>query len=251
MKQSTKDKFMKFKDYLLDIIYPRHIKCIFCGEELDNRSLHDTCTSCLHSLPFITRACTKCGSALSENNTGVCANCKSNNFDFDKAKSVFEYRDEVVALVHKYKYSSMKFLAEAMSGFMCDILSTWDIEPDIITSVPLHKNREKDRRYNQSKLLAINIADKFKLPYVDLCEKIVDNPSQTTLDVMDRKNNVKDAYKVLLDRKENIKNKTILVIDDIYTTGSTSSEIARILKNVKADKVYILTFAHGDGDKVR
>ncbi len=251
MKTTTKEKLKSLKEKFLDMLFPKHIKCIFCDEELDDRAVHDTCYHCLNTQPIIKRSCEKCGSPLSENNTNVCANCKANNFDYDRAKSVFIYENDVVTLMHRFKYSGMKFLAEPMSEYMCDSLAIWDIYPDVITSVPLHKNREKDRKYNQSKLLAENIAKKFQIPYMDLCVKIKDNPSQTTLDFKTRKENVIDAYELIVEKKKDIKGKTILLIDDIYTTGATVNEVTKLLKRAKANKVYVLTFAHGDGDKVR
>lgn len=248
---SFKEKLLKVRDRILDIIFPKSIKCIFCDEELTSHAVNRTCEDCQRTLPFISRGCPKCGSILNDNNSGVCANCKANNFDFEQARSVFVYTDKVVSVIHRFKYSSQIYLADPLADYMSDVLATWDIEPDIITAVPLHKARERERGYNQSRLLGEHIAKKLKYPYMDLCTKIVDNPSQTTLDVASRKSNVVGAYKFIDSKRKVVKGKTILLIDDIYTTGSTVNEVTKVLKQAGADKVYVLTLAHGYGDIAR
>lgn len=242
----TKDKKYKvsFWSHLKNLLFPRKLKCIFCAEELGDFSNNDTCEDCLKSLPFIKNPCERCGAELPNGLEGVCFNCFANNFNFDMVRSVFSYNEKVVGLVHKFKYKGRKFLASPMAKYMSMLLKTWNINVDEITAVPLHKNREKERGYNQSKLLAENIAKENNLEYKDLCVKIVDNPAQASLDAKSRRENVKGAYIANNDYKRNIKGKTILLIDDIYTTGSTSSEISGVLKKAGANKVYVLTFAH-------
>lgn len=237
----------KLKENILDIIYPRHIKCIFCGEELNDKSHNDTCERCLKSLPFITHSCARCGAPVALDNDGVCLNCKANNFDFILARSVFEYRDRVASVVHKFKYNSMKFLYEPLANYLCEYLSRWDISPDIITCVPLFKSKEKARGYNQSELMARHLAEKSEIHFHILCAKIVDNTSQTKLNLKQRKENVKGVFKFIDDCKPLIKDKTILIIDDVYTTGSTCNELSKIIKSKGAKEIYVLTLAHGLG----
>ena len=245
MKIETKQKWNEWKEKILDILYPRHIKCIFCGEELNEKSINDTCEKCFNELPFLHHVCKRCGAPISENNDGICLNCKENNFDFSLARSVFAYDDQIVKVVHKYKYGGMRFLYEPLGDFLCDYFSTWDIAPDIVTAVPLYKAKEKSRGYNQSKLMAKLIAKKFSIPYYDLCVKVKNNVSQTELDLKKRKQNVKDVYEFDTKYRSILKGKIILLIDDVYTTGSTSSEMSRILKHAKAKEIYVLTLAHG------
>lgn len=235
--------------WLKNLVFPRHIKCIFCGDELNSTDVCDTCSNCHESLPKLDHSCFRCGGPIEDNNDGVCLNCKANNFSFHSARSAFPYTDKVVGLVHKFKFGRGKYLFEAMAEYMCDVFSTWNISVDIVTSVPLHKNREKSRGYNQSKLLAEYIANKFNLRYVDSVEKIVDNTAQATLDFKSRRENVKDVYKSIDEAKSEIKDKKVLLIDDIYTTGATSNAVSEILKSMHAKEVYVLTFAHSIGGK--
>ena len=246
---SLREKLLKFKDKVLDVLFPNDIKCIFCGEELNNKSENSTCASCIKILPFISRPCAKCGGEMGESETGVCINCKMTEHAIVRARSVFNYVDDVVGVVHRLKYGGKHYLAKPMSMYMSQALATWDVEPDFVTDVPLHSKREKARGYNQSRLLAENIAQKFNLPMVEFCDKIVDNPSQTQLGYSDRRMNVKGVYKFKSDLKRKVKGKKVLIVDDIYTTGATTDELAEVLTNAGAKEVYVLTFAHAVADK--
>lgn len=243
-----KIKWEMIKEGILDWLYPRHIKCIFCNEELDENSHNDTCVDCLSKLPFIKSPCPRCGGERNENNDGVCLNCKTNNFDFSIARSVFVYTDDIVKVIHKYKYNYLKCLSEPLSGFMSDYFATSDLSADFITAVPLHENRLKERGFNQSELLARALGTKFNIKYLDLCVKIVDNSRQASLGFAERKANVKGAYKIKGEYKKTIKDKTIMIVDDVYTTGATTSEIARVIKDAGARDVVVFTLAHGQGD---
>ncbi len=243
------NKLKKFKDYILDLLYPRHIKCIFCGNELNENSYNDTCEECMNSLPFITHSCLRCGAPVGDDNSGVCLNCKSSNFDFKLARCVFSYKDKIISVIHKFKYNRMKFLSEPLGKFLCEYFATWDINPDIITSVPLHLSKLKRRGYNQSECIARFLSEKYNIPYYDLCVKIVNNISQTELDLKQRKENVKNVFKFNNEYKKEVKDKTVLIIDDVYTTGSTCNELSKIILSAGAKEIYVLTLAHGLGNQ--
>lgn len=236
--------FVKIGSWLKNLIFPRHLKCIFCGDELNSKAINDTCENCHDNLPKLEHFCLRCGGPVEDNNDGVCFNCKANNFNFVKARSVFAYSGDIVKVIHKFKFGRSKYLYEPMAEYMCDVFSKWDISVDIITSVPLHKNREKVRGYNQSKLLAEFIAEKFNIKYLDLVEKVVDNTAQATLDMKSRRENVKDVYKPIVETRDEVKGKTILLIDDIMTTGATSDAVSKVLLEMKAKEIFVLTFAH-------
>ena len=235
---------LKIKEFALNILYPKHLACIFCDEELDDSASNDTCYECLYSLPFIQEGCARCGAKTADNNDGICLNCKANNFNYDLARSVFAYKNDVVNAVHKFKYSSHKYLYEPFGNFLSKYLAMWNISPDFITSVPLHKNKEIERGFNQSKLMAEIVSKNFAIPYIDICEKIVDNSNQAKLSLKERRENVKDSYKSIPKINKIIRDKTILLIDDVYTTGSTVSEVSKIIKYAGAKTVYVLTLAH-------
>lgn len=238
------ERLERIKDFICNLIYPLNIKCIFCGEELDERAQKDTCVKCNSRLPYITHPCLRCGREMGNTTDLVCFNCKSSNFLFTSTHSVFQYRDMIVPVIHRFKYQSHRFLYYPLAEYMCERFATLNLEPDIITSVPLHPARECERGYNQSRLLAEVIANKFSIKYLDLCEKVKENVSQTELDFKSRHDNVKDVYKILKDKRNAIEGKSILIVDDIFTTGATTNEMSRVLKNAGAGDINILTFAH-------
>ncbi len=241
-------KIKEIKNFLLDMLYPRHIKCIFCGEELNEKSYNDTCEKCLKELPFITHSCLRCGGPIGESNDGVCLNCKANNFEFKLARSVFSYKDKIISVIHKFKYGGMKFLEEPLGNYLCEYFSTWDINPDIITSVPLNDNKLKRRKFNQSECMARILSNRNNIPYFNLCTKIVDNISQTELNFKERKENVKNVFRFNSEYKKEIKDKIVLIVDDVYTTGSTCNELSKIIIEAGAKEVFVITLAHGLGD---
>ena len=239
-----KTKLNKLKNYLLKLIYPNHIKCIFCGDELNQNSYNDICEVCLKELPYITTCCGKCGNPIHEDDTGVCESCKITNYDFIWARAVFEYKDKVLTSVHKFKYSGGKYLFSPFAKLMATKYATENLFADVVTFVPMYKTKEKKRGYNQAKLLAEEFCKLTKLECVDIIEKVVDNSAQASLNFKERRENVKDIFKVNPELKHKIKGKSVLLIDDIFTTGATANEICKMLINAGADKCYVLTLAH-------
>ena len=156
---------------------------------------------------------------------------------------LYEYKDIVRKYFLDYKFNDKSYMYK---GFERLILNDEKIYKkifsyDIITSVPIHSKRKKLRGYNQSKLIAKEIANKIGVEYKDLVEKVVNNNPQSELNKENRIKNVKDVYRV----KDNIfLDKKILIIDDIYTTGSTINEVAKeLLKITKKENIGILTIA--------
>ena len=120
------------------------------------------------------------------------------------------------------------------------MIQNWKI--DLICYVPLYLKRERMRGYNQSQELAKYLSKFTSIPIFDDIVRLRDTPTQTQLSRRQRKENVKDCFKV--NNRKNVKGLNILLIDDVYTTGSTSNEISKELKKAGVNKVYVLTVAH-------
>lgn len=239
-----KQKISKFKDMILNLMFPNDIKCMFCAGELNQNAYNMTCEECMPQLPFIKNPCLRCGSPLNENQQGVCVNCKSKNLNFVQAKSVFEYVELPLKVVHDVKYSGKSYLIEHMVKYMLDEYGAWNVFADIVTDVAMFPTKEKERGFNQSTLMAKEFAEKAKIPYIDLCAKIVDTKSQTTLNTKDRIKNVEDSFVFKPEYKKEVEGKIVLIIDDIVTTGATTSEISKVLLKAGAKECYVLSFAH-------
>ncbi len=235
--------FRRIGKFLGDLIYPDGIKCIFCGDELNGLESNETCARCYSALPFIQNACPRCGVSM-PNNDGVCMNCKNFNYDFDTARAAVDYTGMVVNIIHNFKYNNQPYLARPLADYMCDVYANWNITPDYVCPVPSHKTRLKQRGYNQAELLARAFVKRFKLHYADLCLKIKETPNQASLPFKKRRTNLIGSFAVNPACKKLIKNKIILLVDDIVTTGSTASEVAKVLKQAGAKQVHVLSIAH-------
>lgn len=223
-----------------DLLFP-NIHCIVCGEEIFTSDTFCICNKCMQKLPFILgNTCEICNRKIS--GTGkLCEHCKDYQPKYIKcARSIFEYDGEIKNVIFKLKYENKKFLAEMLSKLLynefCHRKEFENI--DLIVPVPIHENRRKQRGYNQSELLCYEFLKTNKVRF-NLVKKIKDTPSQTSKNFNERKENVKGAF-CITDKSE-VKNKNILIIDDIFTSGSTTNEIAKGLHSFGAKSVKVLT----------
>lgn len=232
---------------LLDIIYPKN--CIFCKKGIfDEGNDSYICQECFENIaknlpPF----CLKCGRHLEsiDNTEGICQNCLKENFNFDCAWSVCFFDGIIKDLIHKFKYSNKTLLAKSFARLFFDFIMNFNIPIsiyDIMLPVPLHKTRLREREYNQSELLAKELRKFFPLEASkDNVIRIRNTKSQTNLDKTMRRKNTLGAFKVI--NTDVFKEKNILIIDDLLTTGATTSELAKTLKESGAKKVSVLTLA--------
>lgn len=158
--------------------------------------------------------------------------------------STFPYADEHKAAVTRFKFSNRKQYAYSMARLMADtILREYkDEEFDLITFVPLHKLRLRERGYNQCKLLAKKLSRTLGIPYKTTLIKIKHTEPQHTLKKPEeREKNIKGAFKVI--DKKLVKGKRILLLDDIITTGNTLGECAKTLDKYHPQVLKCATFA--------
>lgn len=223
--------------YILEILYPP--KCTFCKNLLTttNKENKYICKTCHQSLPFIFNDISK----ISDRD--IYYKFLNRNYYFKECISVFFYEGIIATSIRKFKfYNKLSFsslFSYYISLFVNDFYS--DVNFDFITYIPMYKLKEKQRGYNQAKLLAKNISKILKIPLSELLIKIKDNQIQHNLPANMRINNVKNIYKAL--NIQNINEKTILLIDDIVTTGSTLNEASKILKENGAKNIYCATIA--------
>ena len=168
---------------------------------------------------------------------------------FDKITSPFFYKSPVREGIHNLKYREFKRSAEYLAKEMIDAIERdfSDEEPDFITCVPMSKGRKKQKSYNQSNYLIRHISKAFGMkPTFNLIIKTKDTPTQVNLRHNERLTNLKGAFTA--NKKYNIKGKTILLCDDIITTGSTLSECTKALKKAGAARVICATAAVNHND---
>jgi len=234
----------KIKNSVLSLMFPEDIKCFFCLNELNENSVDNTCVECLKSLPYILDPCVRCGVNMDKENMPLCMLCTTHKYNFIQARSPFVYEGKPLEVVHKLKYNNMKYLSKHMAKYMGYTYGKWGVFADFVTSVPMFKDKEKKRGYNQATILAKDFCALAGLNYLECCRKIKDTESQTTLNIKERFENVENTFEILPEIKEKIKGKTILIIDDVITTGATVNELSKVLLAAGAKECFALSFAH-------
>ena len=237
---------MKIKNLfkkVIDTIYPEKITCVFCGEEIFDENEYSTCKNCEKTLPRITgKICQKCGEPIN-NMANYCENCKNSKHLFEKSRSAFVYQDKVSGGVLNLKFNNGKYYSKPFAHYLADLYKEHKYDCDLIIPVPIHISRLKERGYNQSELLAKELSEILNLQLdTQSLVKVKKTKNQAELDFKQRHSNLEKAFKVT--SKKQICGKNILIIDDVYTTGSTISECSKELKKAGAKSVCALTIAH-------
>ncbi|SFC18142.1 ComF family protein [Butyrivibrio sp. YAB3001] len=251
--QEIKETGIEIFDKTLDLVYPRH--CPVCDEIVSAISfgwdgvvtgqlIHDKCRKKIRYIHGNT--CLKCGKLLpdSESDNEYCRDCYKTKHVFDRGFSIFEYRS-ISGAIYRFKYSGRQEYARFFAGEakkLCGArLKKLGIEA--IVPVPMFKGKEKKRGYNQAEIFAKELSLALKIPMRnDIIERNRNTRPMKELDVCGRRNNLKKAFNIT---QNDVKFKCILIIDDIYTTGSTIDEIAHEFRITGVKRIYFLTLAIG------
>ncbi len=224
---------------ILSVIYPNH--CVGCGKILSITGDKWVCDECGDSFEISDgKRCEKCGRIIYHR--GSCRVCSSKKTYFDKGYSVFEYKDAVRSGIMDFKYRGMfrygKFLGRIMAEYAENNIKS---NFDYVTAVPLHSARYRKRGYNQSEILARYAAKSLGVEYKNILVRSVNTKPQNSLGSKERLENIKGAFSVK--KNVSVDGKRILIVDDIFTTGSTINECSKILKQNKAAGVEIFTLS--------
>ena len=239
----------KIREFLARTLFIKDIKCLFCNGELDKDSRYCICDECLKTLPYITgKVCEKCGEPIKSMAT-YCMRCK-NHVDrgFDMARATFLYKGSIKNAIINLKYFGNKYFAEYLSHFLLDTYIRIDFKSDVIIPAPMSVKSLKSRGFNQAEMLCDAFIQKGYNVNTNCVVKVLETQNQAKLNFKDRQTNLVGAFKVV--DKQAVKNKNVLIIDDIFTTGATCSEIANTLKKAGAKRVDVITLCHDMPDEV-
>ncbi|MFZ7113220.1 MAG: double zinc ribbon domain-containing protein [Desulfatiglandales bacterium] len=247
----TGDLFRQF----IELIYPP--RCLLCGAFLrqdraraDHRDL-PFCLPCFQGLtPVLSPLCPICGvphRVGSEDR--VCENCLRRRPHFEKTRAPYLYTGGLMTLIHQFKYGGKSNLAGSLGPLLASFARTW-IAPRpalLVMPVPLHPKRLRERGFNQSLLLARHLARALEaeLDFLTL-RRIRYTQPQTGLKSDERRKNVRRAFGIQ-GTGNPLKGRTILLVDDVATTGNTLNECARMLKRSGARQVFGLVLARTMG----
>jgi len=234
--EKTMGLIVNLKNFLLDTLdffFPNF--CVLCNQKI-HRTFYSICDNCTNEIEISNENDLKEFFRNNLANAGLITNYY--------AKYEFIRDGKFQTAVHNLKYNRKSLIGIQLGIELGKelIKQNWFNEVDLIIPVPIHRIKKLSRGYNQSDYIAKGISQitQKEIDYKSL-KRIRNTPTQTHLHLQERIENVKDAFKVI--NKEKIKNKVILVVDDVCTTGSTVNEIARSLLNAGAKKINLSTLA--------
>ncbi len=223
---------MKLREILKKLGHP-NFTCDICGREVFSGERF--CAACYAALPWNNgEVCPLCGRKVLEK--GICIECKQNLPVFDGARSAFTHEGEAARLVVRFKRGE-KFLYIALSEVLLPLAKSFDA--DSFCFVPMTEKAEKARGYNQSRVLAEELARVTGLELLDCIEKTRESEEQKALGRKERSENLKGCFRVKDGKR--VKGRRVILVDDTMTTGATASELAARLKRVGAEKVFLVT----------
>lgn len=230
---------------LVDFFLPP--RCPFCGGDVNDGSSGGVCSSCFNRIRKIAHPhCLRCGIGFTSEagEDHLCSDCLAGTGYFAKARALAHYEGILPEIISRYKYRGDSRLARSLG----DLLASYE-DPDfsfqdyrLVVPVPLHPLRLRRRGFNQSLLLARRISRRYSLPldFTSL-RRIRATAPQTELSAAERRKNIRGAFAV--SRRHTLAEKDILLIDDVFTTGSTVEECAKVLLKAGANRVDVLTLA--------
>lgn len=214
---------IKLKQITENCIFPN--KCILCGKLINIDEAKGICKICGDTLPYL--------------NINACLS----QFDINNGFSMLHYTDMVKKFAYRFKYQDDAYCARVLGSEMGRFFIERNLfSADIAVPVPIHRKRKRIRGFNQSYILAAEFSKICGIPvYPNVLKRIRNTTEQYLLSPVMRIENVKGAFTAK--NLKTIKNKNILLIDDIYTTGSTINECTKVLKEAQAKNVYFFTMS--------
>lgn len=228
---------MKPLSLILDLFLPS--SCKVCKNPLEYNERW-VCNGCFSKIKEIKPPiCNRCGRP---SKIHLCSECQMKRRYLKRSRAYGIFEGVLKEVIHLFKYGKKVELSNVLGDLMCKALERCDWDFEYIVPVPLHKKKEHLRTFNQTKLLADFISKKRGIPIFHGLKKSIDTPSQVGLSYNERRTNILDCFS-LKDNKK-IEGKSLLLIDDVMTTGTTIEECSRTLLEGGAKEVYGLCIAY-------
>jgi len=231
-------------NYLKELLFPG--RCAVC-DEIVKIGQNKVCGKCKDKfVPIQEPWCMKCGKQLTDSRSEYCGDCIKREHKFTRGRAVFSY-DSVASSLYRFKYQGRQEYAEYYGECAARILDSKKIfkYADALIPVPLHFTRQRKRGYNQAELLAIELGKRWNIPVRrDLVIRQKKTIPLKQLNPVQRQNNLKKAFKLT---QNDVKLKTIIIVDDIYTTGSTIDSVAELFWQNGVRNIFFITLAVGEG----
>ncbi|MFT3983188.1 MAG: ComF family protein [Lachnospiraceae bacterium] len=234
---------IRFFETVQDMLFPR--RCPVCHEIIVPAGRR-ICADCERRLVFVTEPyCIKCGKPVRRDEEEYCRECKGKEQDFTEGRAVFVYDEVMKKSIYRFKYGGRQeyagFYAQEIERCLGGKIRKWDAQA--LIPIPLHKSRLSGRGYNQAELIAKELQKLTGIPsYGNFMKRIKRTAVQKNLNAFERENNLKKAFKI---ERNDVKLKSVILIDDIYTTGSTINAAARCLRQAGITNIYFIVLSIG------
>ena len=253
---------------ILDLLFPESIYCISCGSIIDATRPYSLCDDCVRRFGWVGKdTCEKCGKPIGAGSVPgfearkLCYDCMQTAHIFDRGFTCCGYGLYERLLISDYKEGRHTYLGKTIGRMMADrwryaeselredLAEETDETVDVLTAVPSDAAKIRQRGFDQMGIVAKEVSMKTGIPYApQLLAKKAGARAMRGLSGPERRSNVCGKYCVPEESREDAAGKRVLLLDDIYTTGSTVDECAKALKAAGAEAVFVLTFAAG-GDR--
>lgn len=226
-----------------DLLFPP--RCPICDKIVPSWD-EGICCECMKNIRYVEPPrCLKCGKHIEEETREYCTDCEERPHVFKQGRALFYYKD-IAKAIYRYKYKGRKAYAKVFGKEMVYYLGDYikSLEPDAIIPVPLYKRKARRRGYNQATLLARILEKELNIPVEE--KFVIRNRNTKPLKLLnpeERLNNLKKAFILM---ENGVKLKRVIIIDDIYTTGSTIDTMAELLIERGIEEVYFVTLAIGE-----
>lgn len=235
---------------LFDILYPR--RCPICSEIVSVRG-ESSCHECRSKVELIREPkCLRCGKPMDLDNKEFCYDCGKKEHSFVRGFSLWVYNKEMQKSIADFKNNGRReyahfYIEELLEHYRQEIIA---ISPDVLVPVPIHKHKRLQRGYNQAEILAKELGKKLELPVLsELLIREKKTLPQKQLSDRERLLNLAEAFSFSVKERSKYKKKLqrVLLVDDIYTTGSTIDACAKTLRKNGIEEVYFVSICIGKG----
>lgn len=230
-----------------DILYPG--RCVICDRVLKMKE-EAICVHC-KEIPLLIgdHFCMKCGKRVDEERE-FCQDCQTKKTTFLCGRSVFSYNRDMRRSISRFKYHGRQEYASYYGKMMYEAHKEWMqmIQPDMLLPVPIHKKRMRKRGYNQAELIAKELGKYAQIPVVtDWLYRKENTLPQKDLSAQERFQNLRSAFAIT--QAELYRNvNCVIIIDDIYTTGSTIEACSQVMRKIGVQNIYFLCLCSGQAE---
>ena len=234
-------------DIICRLLFPG--RCPVCDRVMTpedaKKGVCDECRDILR--PIREPVCFKCGASLKAGEDEYCRLCRGRRHYYDKGRALYEY-SSVRRSIYRFKYNGRTeyayFFGREMARQLGPLIKSWGTQA--LIPVPLYPAKKRQRGYNQAYELAKVIGVALNIPVEDkMVRRVVKTRPMKLLNAKERQINLKNAFNIIQDV---VKSEVVVIVDDIYTTGSTIDAMAKLLKEAGVKKVYYVTLSIGSGD---